>query len=328
MVGLIVARSKNNVIGKNGQIPWRIKGEQKQFKELTTGNAIVMGRKSYEEIGHPLPNRLNIIVSRTKKFEGENLITASSVQEAIALAKDKDENLNVYIAGGYGLYKEAIPFVDKMYITEVDLVVEDGDVFFPEFDADEFDLEIGETGGEEIKFTRTVYVRRAGEKVKDKAADAAQITYKRLTEAELETFINMRITQMTEEYEAVGKRPPEDVDLKTALKDFYHRHMADGTFVSWLALDGDKIIGTSGMSFVEKPPYFSCPTGRIGLLSSMFTNPNYRRMGIAKELLHRVVEEARSYGCGAVWITASNMGVKLYTAYGFEHNGNFMQYKL
>ena len=327
MVGLIVARSKNNVIGKNGQIPWRIKGEQKQFKELTTGNAIVMGRKSYEEIGHPLPNRLNIIVSRTKKFEGENLITASSVQEAIALAKEKDENLNVYIAGGYGLYKEAIPFVDKMYITEVDLVVEDGDVFFPEFDADEFDLEIGETGGEEIKFTRTVYVRRAGEKAKDKA-DAAQITYKRLTEAELETFINMRITQMTEEYEVEGKRPPEDVDLKTALEDFYHRHMADGTFVSWLALDGDKIIGTSGMSFVEKPPYFSCPTGRIGLLSSMFTNPNYRRMGIAKELLHRVVEEARSYGCGAVWITASNMGVKLYTAYGFEHNGNFMQYKL
>lgn len=327
MVGLIVARSKNNVIGKNGQIPWRIKGEQKQFKELTTGNAIVMGRKSYEEIGHPLPNRLNIIVSRTKKFEGENLITASSVQEAIALAKEKDENLNVYIAGGYGLYKEAIPFVDKMYITEVDLVVEDGDVFFPEFDADEFDLEIGETGGEEIKFTRTVYVRRAGEKAKDKA-DAAQITYKRLTEAELETFINMRITQLTEEYEVEGKRPPEDVNLKTALEDFYHRHMADGTFVSWLALDGDKIIGTSGMSFVEKPPYFSCPTGRLGLLSSMFTNPNYRRMGIAKELLHRVVEEARSYGCGAVWITASNMGVKLYTAYGFEHNGNFMQYKL
>ena len=69
MVGLIVARSKNNVIGKNGQIPWRIKGEQKQFKKLTTGNVVVMGRKSYEEIGHPLPNRKNIIVSRTKVFE-------------------------------------------------------------------------------------------------------------------------------------------------------------------------------------------------------------------------------------------------------------------
>ena len=85
---------------------------------------------------------------------------------------------------------------------------------------------------------------------------------------------------------------------------------ADGTFVSWLAMDGDKIIGTSGMSFVEKPPYFSCPSGKLGLLSSMYTDPNYRRMGIAKELLHRVVEEARNYGCGSVQITASNMGKK------------------
>ena len=154
------------------------------------------------------------------------------------------------------------------------------------------------------------------------------IVYKRLTEAELKTFINMRITQLTEEYTSEGRKVPEGVDLESALFDFYHRHMADGTFVSWLALDGDKIIGTSGMSFVEKPPYFTCPTGRLGLLSSMYTDPNYRRMGIAKELLHRVVEEARAYGCGAVHITASDMGVKLYTAYGFKHNGNFMQYNL
>ena len=138
----------------------------------------------------------------------------------------------------------------------------------------------------------------------------------------------MRITQLTEEYTSEGRTAPENVDLGTALEEFYEKHLADGTFVSWLALDGDKIIGTSGMSFVEKPPYFSCPTGRLGLLSSMFTDPNYRRMGIAKELLHRVVEEARNNGCGSVWITASDMGVKLYTAYGFEHNGKFMQYKL
>ena len=153
-----------------------------------------------------------------------------------------------------------------------------------------------------------------------------QIVYKKLTKAELDRFISMRITQLTEEYTSVGQTAPKDIDLKPALEDFYHRHMADGTFVSWLAMDGDKIIGTSGMSFVEKPPYFSCPTGKLGLLSSMYTDPEYRRMGIAKELLHRVVEEARSYGCGAVQITASDMGVKLYTAYGFKHNGNFMQY--
>ena len=154
------------------------------------------------------------------------------------------------------------------------------------------------------------------------------IVYKKLSEAELDTFIEMRIAQLTEEYEDSGKTVPGGVDLKPALEDFYHRHMADGTFVSWLAIDGDKIIGTSGMSFVEKPPYFACPSGKLGLLSSMYTDPGYRRMGIAKELLGRVVEEARAYGCGAVQITASDMGVKLYTAFGFNHNGNFMTYSL
>ena len=148
------------------------------------------------------------------------------------------------------------------------------------------------------------------------------IIYRRLTKDDLDTFIDMRIRQLREE------GATEDIDLIPPLRDYYDRHMSDGTFVSWLALDKDKIIGTSGMSFVEKPPYFGCPSGRIGLLSSMFTDPGYRRMGIAKELLNRVVEEARAYGCGAVHITASDMGVKLYTAYGFVHNNNFMQYML
>ena len=155
-----------------------------------------------------------------------------------------------------------------------------------------------------------------------------EIIYKRLTEAELDTFINMRITQLTEEYTSEGREVPKDVNRKAALLDFYHKHMADGTFVSWLAMDGDKIIGTSGMSFVEKPSYFGCPSGKMGLLSSMYTDPEYRRRGIAKELLDRVVKEARNYGCGTVQITASDMGVKLYSSYGFIHNGNFMQYKL
>ena len=148
------------------------------------------------------------------------------------------------------------------------------------------------------------------------------VEYRRLTEEDLDTFIEMRINQLKEE----GAK--EDIDLKPALRDYYDRHMADGTFVSWLAVDGDKIVGTSGMSFVEKPPYFGCPSGKMGLLSSMFTNPDYRRKGIARELLSRVVNDAKEYGCGTVQITASDMGVKLYRDFGFVHNGNFMQYKL
>ena len=148
------------------------------------------------------------------------------------------------------------------------------------------------------------------------------MTYRKLTAEDLDPFIRMRIAQLREE----GAR--EELDLVPALKDYYRRHLKDGTFVSWLAVDGEKIVGTSGMSFVEKPPYVSCPNGRIGLLSSMYTDPAYRRRGIARELLGRVLEEARAYGCGSVQITASDMGVLLYSDFGFQKNGNFMQYKL
>lgn len=148
------------------------------------------------------------------------------------------------------------------------------------------------------------------------------ITYKKLTVNDLDVFIKMRINQLREE----GAK--EDIDLEPALKDYYLRHLSDGTFVSWLALDNDRIIGTSGMSIVEKPPYFGCPSGKIGLLSNMFTDPSYRRKGIAKTLLSKVIDEAKTQGCGTVQITASNMGVLLYSDYGFEKNENFMQYKL
>ena len=148
------------------------------------------------------------------------------------------------------------------------------------------------------------------------------IEYRKLETKDLDEFIRLRIGQLREE------GATEDIELKPALLDYYNRHLADGTFVSYLAVDGDKIIGTSGMSFVEKPPYFGCPSGKIGLLSSMYTDPNYRRQGIAKKLLSLVVDAARDYGCGTVQITASDMGVLLYTDFGFVKNGNFMQYKL
>ena len=148
------------------------------------------------------------------------------------------------------------------------------------------------------------------------------ITYRKLTVDDLDVFIKMRIDQLREE----GAK--EDIDLEPALRDYYLRHLSDGTFVSWLALDKDRIIGTSGMSIVEKPPYFGCPSGKIGLLSSMFIDPNYRRKGIAKTLLSKVVDEAGEQGCGTVQITASDMGVLLYSDFGFKKNDNFMQYKL
>ncbi len=146
------------------------------------------------------------------------------------------------------------------------------------------------------------------------------VEYRRLTESDLEIFMEMRMLQLQEE------GAEATFDLKPYLQDYYTRHLQDNTFVSWLAIDDNKIVGTSGMSFVEKPPYYSCPLGKIGLLSSMYVIKEYRRKGIAKFLLDKVVNEAKDFGCATVQITASDMGVLLYTDYGFKKNGNFMYY--
>ncbi|MDF2486067.1 MAG: dihydrofolate reductase region, partial [Herbinix sp.] len=90
MLALIAALSKNYVIGNQGVIPWKIKGEQKRFKELTTGNTVIMGKRSFEEIGKPLPNRKTIVISNTTSYEYENCITLGSLAEAIAYVGEGD----------------------------------------------------------------------------------------------------------------------------------------------------------------------------------------------------------------------------------------------
>ena len=156
MIALIVARSKNNVIGRNGKIPWSIPGEQKQFRELTTGNIVVMGRKTFEEIGHPLPNRKNIVISRNAQYSYDNLIVLPSLNDALEYYLEGD----IYIAGGYNLFKEAIDIVDMMYITEIDLVIENGDVFFPIFQEEDFNVQLLEENHESIPYKRLVYSRK------------------------------------------------------------------------------------------------------------------------------------------------------------------------
>ena len=155
MIALIVAFSINRVIGDKGIIPWKIKGEQKRFKELTTGNVVIMGRRSYEEIGKPLPNRTTIVISNTKKFLDVNCMTAPSLSEALKMAEGKD----VYIAGGAQLYKESIHLVDKMYITLLDEIVE-GDTFFPQFNEGDFDIQVDGRFEGEIPYTYMTYSRR------------------------------------------------------------------------------------------------------------------------------------------------------------------------
>jgi len=149
-----------------------------------------------------------------------------------------------------------------------------------------------------------------------------EIIFRQLEWKDIDRFIELRKQQLLEE----GAEATTDITM--TLLDFYKRHLTDATFVSWVAAINDEIIATSGMSFVEKPPYYSNPTGRIGILSSMYTIPSYRRKGIAKKLLGLVVSEAKKYGCAEVHITASDLGVHLYESFGFNRNKNFFQYKM
>lgn len=159
---LIAALSKNKVIGSNGSIPWNIPGEQSRFKELTTGNVVIMGRKTFEEIfaklKKPLPGRINLIVSRTKDFSKEGCPTFDNLADAINFCKINYPKKNVFIGGGALLYKEAVSTVDKMYLTEIDMDVE-GDVFFPEFDGTDFKKTVDKSFSEPVPYRYVTYTR-------------------------------------------------------------------------------------------------------------------------------------------------------------------------
>ncbi len=167
MLALIAAISKNNVIGNKGTIPWRIKGEQKRFKELTTGKTVIMGKRSFEEIGKPLPNRKTIVISNTTNYEYENCITLGSLTQAIAYVGNED----AFVAGGEQLYREALPLVDVMYLTIIDLEVE-GDTYFPHFNDEDFTLASEEEFQGEISYRYLTYVRK--DKVKNNPKDTEE----------------------------------------------------------------------------------------------------------------------------------------------------------
>ena len=134
---LIAAVSKDKVIGKQGGIPWKIKEDLSFFKEKTLNSPIIMGRATYNSIGRPLPNRLNIVMTRSAK-NTEGVIEVTSVETAIEAASTNKNSSRVYIIGGENIYKEFIPIAHKMIITEVNLHIEDGDAFFPEWNISEW----------------------------------------------------------------------------------------------------------------------------------------------------------------------------------------------
>ena len=158
-VALIAAMAENRVIGRDGAIPWQVPGEQKLFKRITLGHTLVMGRKTHESIGRPLPGRLNIVVSRRPDFRPEGCLTAASLPEALALVPPAETE--VFVIGGGQLYREALPLAGRIYLTVVPLEVA-GDTFFPELPAGEFSVTAHEHVGGAHPYDFYVYDRVRG----------------------------------------------------------------------------------------------------------------------------------------------------------------------
>ena len=140
---MIVAVSDNNVIGKNGQLPWHLKTDLQRFKKLTENHTIIMGKNCFNSIGKPLPNRTNVVVSSNTDLEIPGCIVKPSLQYAADYANSRYDS-TPFIIGGGTLYKQAINLVNVLYLTRVHTIIEDGDVFFPELDMSKWDIEYTE----------------------------------------------------------------------------------------------------------------------------------------------------------------------------------------
>ena len=130
-VSLIVAMAKNRVIGTNNRLPWHLPADLKHFKTLTMGHHIVMGRNTYESIGKPLPGRTSVVVTRNADYAPPGVMVVNSLEKAILVCADDAE---IFVIGGAEIYRQAISFADRIYLTKIDADIS-GDTHFPEFDS-------------------------------------------------------------------------------------------------------------------------------------------------------------------------------------------------
>ena len=135
-ISLIVAMSENQVIGNRGQLPWHLSADLKQFKKLTMGHHIIMGRKTFESIGRLLPGRMSIMITRQSRYSAQGALVANDLDQALQLATGDSE---IFVIGGAEIYRQAIDWVDRLYLTRVHATI-DGDTFFTDFEPDAWRL--------------------------------------------------------------------------------------------------------------------------------------------------------------------------------------------
>nr|WP_309100649.1 dihydrofolate reductase [Fredinandcohnia onubensis] len=160
MISLLVAMDKNQLIGKDNDLPWRLPADLAYFKRVTMGHPIIMGRKTYDSIGRPLPGRENIIVTRDTSYKAEGCKVIHSIEEIVKMNQQTDQEL--FVIGGAEIFKEILPHSDRLFITEINEEFE-GDTYFPAFNKTEWKVISDEKGIKDEKnlydYTFLVYER-------------------------------------------------------------------------------------------------------------------------------------------------------------------------
>lgn len=161
----IVAVAENNAIGKDNQLPWHLPNDLKFFKKTTMGKPVIMGRKTYDSMGKPLPGRLNIVLSRQKDLDlAEGVLVFNNIQEAIAVAGKEHEE--IFVVGGGKIFEDALPEIDRLYITQIKTTIPDADAFFPHIDHSHWKLAWEEAHEADEKH-RHAYTFQRWERVKE-----------------------------------------------------------------------------------------------------------------------------------------------------------------
>jgi dihydrofolate reductase len=161
MLSHIVAVSENDVIGVNNALPWDIPEDMKFFRSKTSGRALIMGRKTFESIGQPLPKRLNVVVTRQKDFQPDGVIRATTLQEAIEICRQQTKTYGeeIFIIGGGEIFKESMPIVDRIYLTRIHKNFP-GDILYPKISLKDFKLVQRDDRDGAIPFSFLVYDRQ------------------------------------------------------------------------------------------------------------------------------------------------------------------------
>ena len=160
MITLIAAAAENNALGKDNDLLWHLPEDFKRFKQITSGHYIIMGRKTFESFPKPLPNRTHIIITRQVEYLVEGCLVVHSLEEALEIAPQNEE---IFIIGGAQIYKQALPFADKIDLTRVHVEL-DADAFFPEFNTSEWNLVFSEKHFKDEKhqfdYTFETYIKK------------------------------------------------------------------------------------------------------------------------------------------------------------------------